>query len=63
MPASLLKAHQLLDKVVDAAYVPSDGKKTWPTETERVSFLFEQYQKISSLLPSEKPKGRKRKPS
>ncbi|MEC9406642.1 MAG: DNA methyltransferase [Pseudomonadota bacterium] len=61
MPPTLVKAHQTLDKVVDAAYAPSGGKRTWATEAERVAFLFEQYQKITSLLPPEKPKGRKRK--
>lgn len=63
MPPALVKAHQALDRAVDAAYVPSGGKRTWATEAERVAFLFEQYQKITSLLPPEKPKGRKRKSS
>lgn len=61
MPPALVKAHQALDKAVDAAYVPSGGKRSWATEAERVAFIFEQYQKITSLLPPEKPKGRKRK--
>jgi hypothetical protein len=63
MPPALVKAHQALDKAVDAAYVPSGGKRTWATEAVRVAFLFEQYEKITSLLPPEKPKGRKRKSS
>jgi hypothetical protein len=59
------KAHQALDRAVDAAYVPSGGKKSWDTEAERVAFLFEQYRKITSLLPIEKPKpmSRKKKPA
>jgi len=61
MPPALVKAHQALDKAVDAAYVPSGGKRAWATEAERVAFLFELHQKITSLLPPEKPGGRKRK--
>ncbi len=60
-PAALVKAHQALDRAVDAAYVPSGGKRTWTTEGERVAFLFDLHQKITSLLPSARPKGRKRK--
>lgn len=48
MPPALVKAHQALDKAVDAAYVPSGGKKRWDTEAERVAFLFDLYQKITS---------------
>ena len=52
MPPVLLKAHQTLDKAVDAAY----GKTNFKTEAERVAFLFELYQQYTSLLPVEKPK-------
>lgn len=52
MPPALLKAHQALDKAVDAAY----GKTNFKTEAERVAFLFELYQKYTSLLPVEKTK-------
>ncbi len=52
MPPVLLKAHQALDKAVDAAY----GKTNFKTEAERVAFLFELYQKYTSLLPTEKAK-------
>ncbi len=58
MPPVLLKAHARLDKAVDAAY----GYKGKPTDAERVAFLFELYQKYTSLFPAEaKParKGRK----
>lgn len=57
MPPVLLKAHQTLDKAVDAAY----GKTNFKTEAERVAFLFEVYQKYTSLLPAEKPKKPRKK--
>lgn len=59
MPPALVKAHHALDRCVDAAYVPSRGKRKWPTEAERVAFLFELHQKITSLLSPEKPKSKK----
>lgn len=43
MPPALLKAHQKLDKAVDAAY----GKTSFKTEAERVAFLFELYQQLT----------------
>lgn len=52
MPANLLKAHQVLDTAVDAAY----GYKGAKTDAARVAFLFERYQQITSLLPTDKPK-------
>lgn len=52
MPPALLKAHQKLDTTVDAAYQPSGGKKTYASDAERVAFLFELYQRITSLLPA-----------
>ena len=52
MPANLLKAHQALDKAVDAAY----GYKGAQTDAARVAFLFERYQQLTSLLPAEKAK-------
>jgi len=55
MPPVLLKAHQHLDKTVDAAY----GKTNFQTEAQRVAFLFELYQKYTSLFPLEKQKRRK----
>ncbi|KFO67786.1 methylase [Smithella sp. SCADC] len=54
MPPVLLKAHQQLDKTVDAAY----GKTNFTTEAQRVAFLFELYQKYTSLFAPEKPKRR-----
>ena len=52
MPPALLKAHQTLDTAVDAAYQPSGSKKTFASDAERVAFLFELYQCITSLLPA-----------
>jgi hypothetical protein len=47
MPTDLRKAHQALDKAVDAAY----GKKKFASDAERVAFLFELYHKYTSLVP------------
>ena len=56
MPPALLKAHQKLDTAVDAAYQPSGGKKTYASDAERVAFLFEHYQRITSLLTAQAAK-------
>jgi hypothetical protein len=61
MPPALLKAHQKLDTAVDAAYQPSGGKKTYASDAERVAFLFELYQRITSLLPA--PAAKKKRKS
>jgi hypothetical protein len=61
MPPSLHKAHQKLDAAVDAAYALCGGKKTWKNDAERVAFLFELYQRVTSLVPAEKPKVRKKR--
>jgi hypothetical protein len=57
MPGALHKAHQRLDAAVDAAY----GKKSnaFKTDAERVAFLFEQYQRLTSLLPAAAPAKRR----
>ena len=47
MPPALVKAHQKLDAAVDAAY----GKKGFKNDAERVAFLFDLYQRYTSLLP------------
>nr|WP_206203239.1 class I SAM-dependent DNA methyltransferase [Thermomonas sp. HDW16] len=66
MPPALVKAHAALDKAVDAAYLAAEkaaGRKPpkLTTDAERVAFLFERYQALTSLLPAAKPKkGRKR---
>lgn len=62
MPPALLKAHQKLDAAVDAAYALVGGKKTWKNDAERVAFLFERYQHLTSLLPVQKKSAAKRKP-
>jgi hypothetical protein len=61
MPPALLKAHQKLDAAVDAAYQPSGGKKTYASDAERVAFLFELYQRVTSLLPEPAAKKREQK--
>ncbi|MFZ4859006.1 MAG: class I SAM-dependent DNA methyltransferase [Desulfuromonadaceae bacterium] len=50
MPPELVKAHQTLDRAVDAAY----GKTAFKTEAERVAFLFERYQQLIAPLVVEK---------
>ncbi|MCF8208976.1 MAG: N-6 DNA methylase [Rhodoferax sp.] len=60
MPPELLKAHQKLDAAVDKAYEASGGKKHYKSDAERVAFLFELYQKYTSLVPTEKQKPRRR---
>ena len=63
MPPALLGAHRRLDAAVDAAY----GKKAnaFKSDAERVAFLFEQYQRLTSLLPLAAPakKARSRRPA
>ena len=59
MPPELVKAHAILDKAVDAAYSYKGGKN----DTSRVAFLFERYQKLTSLIPPSAKKTRKRKTS
>lgn len=54
MPPALTKAHQALDRAVDAAY----GKKGFTSDAERVGFLFEFYQRYTSLLPAEATKAK-----
>jgi hypothetical protein len=54
---NLVKAHKALDVAVDAAY----GRKGFKNDAERVAFLFELYQKYTSLIPATaKPKRRRR---
>lgn len=57
MPPVLVKAHQALDRAVDAAY----GKRIFKSDAERVAFLFERYQQLTSLLPAT-PQKAARKP-
>ncbi len=60
MPPDLLKAHLRLDAAVDKAYESSGGKKSYKSDAERVAFLFELYQKFTSLLPVTPAKGRRK---
>jgi hypothetical protein len=46
MPPSLLKAHNQLDKAVDRAYRP----QPFTSETKRIEFLFELYDKYTAGL-------------
>jgi len=55
MPPALLKAHQKLDAAVDKAY----GKTGFKSDAERVAFLFERYQALTSLLPIAQPKPKR----
>jgi hypothetical protein len=54
MPPALLKAHQKLDTAVDKAY----GKTGFKSDAERVAFLFQRYQALTSLLPQTPMKKR-----
>jgi hypothetical protein len=56
MPPALVAAHQALDAAVDAAY----GRRNFRNDAERVAFLFERYQAITSLLPAADKPARKR---
>jgi hypothetical protein len=53
MPPALVKAHQALDRAVDAAYA-ADAKSLgvkakWSGDGERVAFLFALYERLTSL--------------
>ncbi|MFO1517316.1 MAG: DNA methyltransferase [Lysobacterales bacterium] len=66
MPPALVKAHQALDRAVDAAYIAAEkaaGRKApkLGSDAERVAFLFERYQALTSLLPAAKPKAGRRR--
>ena len=66
MPPALLKAHKALDKAVEAAYIAVEkaaGRKPpkLGTDAERVAFLFERYQALTSLLPTEKKPARRKR--
>ena len=56
MPPSLVKAHNQLDKAVDLAYRP----QPFASETKRIEFLFELYDKYTAGLfvnPKKKTKN------
>jgi hypothetical protein len=50
MPPALVKSHHALDRAVDACY----RKAAFTSDAQRVEFLFERYQQLTSLLPKEK---------
>lgn len=65
MPPALVRAHQQLDRAFDAAYLAAEkaaGRKApkLGTDAERVAFLFERYQALTSILPVAKPAKRSR---
>lgn len=47
MPQELVKAHQALDKAVDAAY-----GRSFASDAERAAFLFGLYEQTTSLFPT-----------
>ncbi|MDQ5908597.1 MAG: hypothetical protein QG599_689 [Pseudomonadota bacterium] len=56
MPVALTKAHQKLDAAVDAAY----AHRKFTGDSDRIAFLFELYQHITSPLEPIKATRRKR---
>ena len=56
MPEALTKAHHKLDAAVDMAY----AKRKFSGDSDRVAFLFELYQQITSPLESKKATRKKR---
>ena len=57
MPPALVKAHQALDRTVDACY----RKAAFASDAQRVEFLFERYQQLTSLLPAASVKKSRKK--
>ncbi|MEZ4878437.1 MAG: DNA methyltransferase [Flavobacterium sp.] len=55
MPPALVKAHNELDKAVDAAY----SKQDFSSEAKRMEFLFELYEKYTAGLFVKEKKGKK----
>jgi hypothetical protein len=56
MPPVLIKAHQQLDKAVDLCYRP----QPFTSETKRIEFLFEQYDKYTAGLFVKEKKVKKK---
>lgn len=57
MPADLTKAHNELDKAVDACY----GKKSFASDSERMEFLFNLYEQYTAPLVNDTKKKRIKK--
>lgn len=55
MPPALVKAHNELDKAVDLAYRP----QPFVSETKRIEFLFELYDRYTAGLFAKEKKKRK----
>jgi hypothetical protein len=45
---------------VDKAYESQGGKKSYKSDAERVAFLFDLYQRLTSLLPADAAKPKRR---
>lgn len=64
MPLELSRAHQQLDRAVDATYACIESgrssKKSFASEAERLAFLFERYQVIINQLPAVSDKKNKK---
>lgn len=63
MTPPLIKARQALVRTLDAAYVPSGGKRNWTSDAGRLAFPFTLYQRLTSLpsaAASAKPARRRR---
>ena len=61
MPPALLRAHHRLDVAVDKAYEACGGRKSYKSDAERVAYLFERYQQLTSLLPVARPRTARRR--
>lgn len=62
MPPVLAKAHQKLDAAVDKAYESDGGRKNWGSDAQRVAFLFERYQALTSrMIAAGKPAAKRRR--
>lgn len=57
MPASLRRAHDVLDRIVDRTY----SRRAFPSDKERVAHLFELYQKLTEPMIANLPKARSRR--
>lgn len=55
MPAALLDAHRALDRAVDAAF----GRRMYASESDRVAFLLQRYEELTSILPTTPSRGRR----
>lgn len=58
MPANLQKAHQTLDRAVDAAYGYKGDKSGRAGDAPRVAFLFTRYQQLTRQSPAARAASR-----